>query len=37
LITPLNVGIAILAFIIIAVIARFLTRGKADETSGRIR
>jgi tetratricopeptide (TPR) repeat protein len=37
LITPLNVGIAIVAFIIIAVILRFVTRGKAEETSGRIR
>ena len=37
LITPLNVGIAIVAFIIIAVILRIVTRGKADETSGRIR
>ena len=37
LITPLNVGIAILAFIIIAVILRIVTRGKTEETSGRIR
>jgi hypothetical protein len=35
--TPLNVGIAIVALIIIAVILRFVTRGKAEETSGRIR
>ena len=37
LITPLNVGIAIVALIIIAVILRFVTRGKAEETSSRIR
>jgi tetratricopeptide (TPR) repeat protein len=37
LITPLNVGIAIVAFIIIAIIVRLLTRGKPEETSSRIR
>jgi tetratricopeptide (TPR) repeat protein len=37
LITPLNVGITIAVLIIIAIIARLLTRGKAEETSSRIR
>ena len=37
LITPLNVGLAILAFIVIAVILRIVTRGKTEETSSRIR
>jgi tetratricopeptide (TPR) repeat protein len=37
LITPLNVSMAVVALIIIAIIARLVTRGKADETSGRIR
>jgi tetratricopeptide (TPR) repeat protein len=37
LITPLNVGIAIVALIVIAVVVRLLTRGKAEETSHRIR
>ena len=37
LITPLNVGITIGVLIIIAIIVRLLTRGKAKETSGRIR
>ena len=37
LINPLYVGIGIVALIIIAVIVRFLTRGKAEETSNIIR
>jgi hypothetical protein len=38
LITPLNIGIAIAVLIIIAIIGRLVTRGKAEETSsGRIR
>jgi len=37
LITPLNIGIAIAALIIIAVIVRLITRGKEEPTSGRIR
>jgi hypothetical protein len=37
LLTPLNVGIAIAALIIIAVIVRLVTRGKEEPTSGRIR
>jgi tetratricopeptide (TPR) repeat protein len=37
LITPLNIGIAIAALIIIAVIVRLITRGKGEPTSGRIR
>ncbi len=37
LITPLNVGIAIAVLIIIAIIWRLVTRGKTEETSGRIR
>ena len=35
--TPLNIGIAVAALIIIAVIVRLLTRGKEEPTSGRIR
>jgi tetratricopeptide (TPR) repeat protein len=37
LITPLNIGIAIAVLIVIAVIVRLVTRGKTEETSGRIR
>ena len=39
LITPLNVGIAIAALVIIAVVARLVTRGKSEgeASSGRIR
>ena len=37
LITPLNVGIALVSLIIIAIIVRLVTRGKPEETSGRIR
>ena len=37
LITPLNVGIAVAALIIIAIIVRLVTRGKPEETSNRIR
>jgi hypothetical protein len=37
LITPFNVGIAIVALIIIAIIVRLVTRGKAEDTSSRIR
>jgi tetratricopeptide (TPR) repeat protein len=37
LVTPLNIGIAIAVLLIIAVIARLLTRGKQEPTSGRIR
>src|SRR6266508_1211848 len=37
LITPLNIGIAIAALIIIAVIVRLITRGKEEPTSSRIR
>jgi len=37
LITPLNIGIAIAVLIIIAIIWRLVTRGKIEETSGRIR
>jgi tetratricopeptide (TPR) repeat protein len=37
LITPLNIGIVLAVLIIIAVVARLLTRGKSEVTSGRIR
>jgi len=37
LVTPLNIGIAIAVLIIIAVIVRLVTRGKTENTSGRIR
>jgi tetratricopeptide (TPR) repeat protein len=37
LITPLNIGIAIAALIIIAVIVRLITRGKEEPTSSRVR
>jgi tetratricopeptide (TPR) repeat protein len=37
LITPLNIGIAIAALIIIAIIVRLITRGKEEPTSSRIR
>ena len=37
LVTPLNIGIAIAVLIIIAVIVRLVTRGKTEDTSGRIR
>jgi tetratricopeptide (TPR) repeat protein len=37
LITPLNIGIAIAVLLIIAIIWRVVTRGKTEETSGRIR
>jgi hypothetical protein len=39
LITPLNIGIAIAVLVIIAVVARLVTRGKSEgeATSGRIR
>jgi tetratricopeptide (TPR) repeat protein len=36
-ISPLYIGIGVVALIIIAVIVRLLTRGKAEETSHRIR
>jgi tetratricopeptide (TPR) repeat protein len=36
-ISPLYIGIGIVALIIIAVIVRLITRGKAEETSHRIR
>ena len=36
-ITPLNIGIAIAALIIIAIIVRLLTRGREEQTSHRIR
>jgi tetratricopeptide (TPR) repeat protein len=36
-VTPLNMGIAIVVLLIIAVIVRLLTRGKQEPTSGRIR
>src|SRR5215813_11663982 len=36
-INPLYIGIGVVALIIIAVIVRLLTRGKAEETSHRIR
>jgi len=37
LITPFNVGIAIVTLIIIAIVVRLVTRGKPEETSSRIR
>src|SRR4029453_10749612 len=36
-ISPLHIGIGVVALVIIAVIVRLITRGKADETSHRIR
>lgn len=36
-ISPMYIGIGVLALIIIAVIVRLITRGKAEETSHRIR
>jgi len=36
-INPLYIGIGVAALLIIAVLVRLLTRGKADETSHRIR
>ena len=36
-IKPLYIGIAVAALLLIAVIVRLLTRGKAEETSHRIR
>src|SRR5204863_3997203 len=37
LITPVNVGIGIAVLIVLAIAVRLLTRGKAEETSSRIR
>src|SRR6516225_2479858 len=36
-ISPLYIGIGVVALLIIAVLVRLLTRGKAEETSHRIR
>jgi hypothetical protein len=36
-ISPLYIGIGVVALLIIAVIVRLVTRGKAEETSHRIR
>jgi tetratricopeptide (TPR) repeat protein len=36
-ISPLSIGIGVIALIIIAVIVRLITRGKVEETSHRIR
>jgi len=36
-INPLYIGIAVVALIVIAVIVRLITRGKAEPTSHRIR
>ena len=36
-INPLYIGIGVVALLIIAVIVRLLTRGKAESTSHRIR
>src|SRR5262249_7536736 len=37
LLTPMNIGIAVVVLIVIAVVIRLLTRGKDDHTSHRIR
>ena len=36
-ISPLYIGIGVVALLMIAVLVRLLTRGKAEETSHRIR
>jgi hypothetical protein len=36
-ISPMYIGIGVIALIVIAVLVRLITRGKAEETSHRIR